>query len=386
MLAVENYRSLRHLVLELTNLTVVTGANGTGKSSLYRALRLLADSARNGAVAALAREGGMTSVLWAGPEVISKAMRDGEQPIQGTRRSGPVTLRLGFAADEISYAVDFGHPQPGGPPASMFQLDPEIKRECTWMGPRLRPATLQADRAGGRVRVRTDDGWRELPELRPYDSMLSEIADPETAPELLVLREQVRRWRFYDQVRTDADAPARQPRIGTRTPVLSGDGADLAAAWQTIVEVGDGGALDRAVSAAFPGSRVEIVVAAGRFELVLWQPGMLRPLRAAELSDGTLRYLVWAAALLSPRPPELLVLNEPETSLHPELLGPLADLLLRAAGHSQLVVVSHNQTLVERLAAGDGVGVVELVKDTGETSVAGREGLLDQPTWSWPKR
>jgi len=75
-LAIENYRSLRSLVLPLGSLTVVRGANGTGKSSLYRALRLLAESARNGAVAALAREGGMTSTLWAGPETISRAMRE----------------------------------------------------------------------------------------------------------------------------------------------------------------------------------------------------------------------------------------------------------------------------------------------------------------------
>ena len=54
-LAVENYRSLRRFVVPLTALTAVTGANGTGKSSLYRSLRLLADAAHNGAVAALAR-------------------------------------------------------------------------------------------------------------------------------------------------------------------------------------------------------------------------------------------------------------------------------------------------------------------------------------------
>ncbi|EUA03415.1 AAA domain protein [Mycobacterium kansasii 824] len=64
--AVENYRSLRQLVVPLRQLNVVTGANGTGKSNLYRALRLLADSARNGAVAALAREGGLSSTIWAG--------------------------------------------------------------------------------------------------------------------------------------------------------------------------------------------------------------------------------------------------------------------------------------------------------------------------------
>jgi len=107
----------------------------------------------------------------------------------------------------------------------------------------------------------------------------------------------MRSWRFYDHVRTDAAAPARQQRVGTRTMVMSHDGADLAAAWQTIAEVGDQAALRESVAAAFPGSRVEVAVHdGGRFELTLRQPGMLRALRAAELSDGTLRYLLWVAA------------------------------------------------------------------------------------------
>ena len=95
-LAVENYRSLRHLIVPLASLTVVTGANGTGKSSLYRALRLLADAARNGAVAALAREGGLPSTLWAGPETIGRAVREGTYPVQGVVRARSVSLRLGF--------------------------------------------------------------------------------------------------------------------------------------------------------------------------------------------------------------------------------------------------------------------------------------------------
>ena len=66
-LAVSGYRSLRDLVLPLGQLNLVTGANGTGKSSLYRALRLLGDAALNTVVASLAREGGLPSTLWAGP-------------------------------------------------------------------------------------------------------------------------------------------------------------------------------------------------------------------------------------------------------------------------------------------------------------------------------
>lgn len=383
-LAVENYRSLRSLIVELGQLTVVTGANGTGKSSLYRALRLLADSARNGAVAALAREGGLPSTLWAGPETTGRSVRAGDHPVQGTVRKGPVALRLGFAGDDLGYAVDFGLPQPSA--TSAFQLDPEVKCEAVWAGPVLRPATTLVARAGTTLRIRDGRSWSTLPEaVGPFDSMLSEYTDPERAPELVALRERVRSWRFYDQIRTDTEAPARQARIGTRTPVLGHDGADLAAALQTIRETGNADALAAAIDAAFPGSELEIAVEGARFEVRLRQPGLLRPLGSSEVSDGTLRYLLWVAALLSPRPPALLVLNEPETSLHPELIRPLSGLIAAGAERTQVMVVSHSRQLIDALMHDAKPTRVELVKEYGATQVDG-QGKLDQPSWRWPKR
>jgi predicted ATPase len=371
-LAVENYRSLRKLVLPLSPLTVVTGANGSGKSSLYRALRLLASAARDGAIASLAREGGITSTLWAGPEQGAKKGR----PVQGTVRTRPVGLRLGFGGDEYGYALDFGLPRPG---ETMFNLDPEFKREALWTGPVLRSSALLADRSGQVVRARDASGsWGAPVRIGLTDSMLSEMAEPE----VLLLRDRMRSWRFYDQFRTDRDAPARQSRIGTRTPVLDHEGADLPAALQTIREVGASADLSAAVADAFPGARVEVVDHDGRFGLRFYQHGLLRPLDAAELSDGTLRYLLWVAALLTPRPPELLVLNEPETSLHPDLLPPLGHLISTAAVRSQVVVVTHSSVLVDALAK---ASVLTLVKDASTTLLDG-QGLLDQPSWHWPER
>ena len=108
---------------------------------------------------------------------------------------------------------------------------------------------------------------------------------------------------------------------------------------QTIREIGDGEALNEEVERAFPGARLEVDVRddEARFAVQMVMPGIGRPLRAAELSDGTLRYLCLLAALLSPRPPTFLALNEPETSLHPDLLEPLAHLVARAAKSSQSV-------------------------------------------------
>ena len=384
-LAVANYRSLRKLLIPLRRLNVVTGANGSGKSSVYRALRLLADSARgNGVVPSLAREGGLESTLWAGPEKFSNAMRRGEQPVQGVRRDEPVNLKLGFAGDEFGYSIELGLPPPGG---GAFFHDPHIKRECIWHGNSFRPAALLVDRRNAVVRNRGADGeWQVLTsKLSPFDSMMAQLADPRNAPELLLLREQIRSWRFYDHFRTDSDAPARLPQVGTYTPVLADDGANLAAAWQTIRQIGDAQALDRAVDDAFPGSHVEVQSNGGRFEVNMHQHGLLRPLSAAELSDGTLRYLLWIAALLTPRPPELLVLNEPETSLHPDLLPALGRLIARAARDAQVLVVSHATRLIATLEEQDECNSLMLEKELGETQVIGAD-QLDMPVWHWAPR
>jgi predicted ATPase len=383
-LAISNYRSLRDIVISFRQLNVLTGPNGSGKSNVYRALRLLAETAQGRVISSLASEGGLQSTLWAGPESFSRAVIGGDHPVQGTARKRPVSLRLGFAGDEFGYAIDLGLPSPS---SSAFAHDPEIKRECIWHGEVLRPASLLVDRRGPIVRTRADDGeWNMISQnLATFDSMMTHCADPRNAPEMLVLREQMRGWRFYDQFRTDLQGPARLPQIGTHTPVLSNDGADFAAALQTIEEIGDRESLSDSVNDAFPGASVSVANTDGRFEVEMRQKGLLRPLKAMELSDGTLRYLLWVAALLTPRPPRLLVLNEPETSLHPDLLPALARLIARAAERSQVLVVTHAARLIGAIHEQAECHSIMLEKKFSETKVLGADKLKEHP-WHWPSR
>ena len=199
------------------------------------ALRLLAETAQGRAIPSLAREGGLQSTLWAGPETFSRAVLRGEHPVQGVTRKHPVSLRLGFASDDFSYAIDLGLPPP---PSGAFGHDPEIKRECV--------------------------------------------------------------------------------------------------------------------------------------------------LKAAELSDGTLRYVLWVAALLTPRPPGLLVLNEPETSLHPDLLPALGRLIAQTSERSQVVVVSHAPALIDALQQLPECHSITLEKTFGQTTLAGADPLGS--SWAWPTR
>lgn len=383
-LAISNYRSIRELVMPLGPLNLVTGANGSGKSNLYRALRLLAETAQGGVVSTLAREGGLASTLWAGPETITRRMRTGEVPVQGGPRTERVALRMGFASDEFGYAIDLGLPIPA---TTMFGLDPEVKCESIWNGPVLRPSAALVERRGPLVKVRDQDGhWQEVTRsLSAFDSMFNRVADPIRTPEVLRLRDEVRSWRFYDHFRTDAEAPARLAQVGTRTPVLAHDGRDLAAALQTIRENGDGEGLSAAIENAFPGAKLGINEDSGWFSLELKQHGLLRPLRAAELSDGTLRYLLWIAALLTPRPPALMVLNEPETSLHPDLLPALAKLIRVASKNTQVWIICHATRLIAALVDDPNCMHFELHKELGQTRLM-NQSSLEQPPWKWPTR
>jgi predicted ATPase len=382
-IAIQGYRSLREFRLGLGQINLIEGANGSGKTNIYRALRLLVEAAEGRLVQTLAKEGGLTSVLWAGPENLSREMMLGYMPIQGSARKGPVRLLLGLSSQQLTYMIDLGLPVPS---ASAFTLDPVIKREWLWLGDKPTLSCLLLERKNQTLSFRNLGQWHDIDvPLDSTQSMLAEYADPKTVPELIVLREAIRGWRFYDHMRTDAGAPARQPAIGTFTPVLGSDGCDLAAALQTIIEVGNNQLLNQTVNDAFPGSQIIIDIQSTMFRVGLQQPGMLRPLFAGELSDGTLRYLLLVAALLTPRPPELIILNEPETSLHPDLLPALGRLIEAYGVNRQIVVVTHSPLLISQLKDLPQTKHFQLEKNFGQTEII-NVGQFDLPAWKWPKR
>jgi len=366
-LAVAGYRSLQQLILPLGGLTLVCGANGCGKSNLYRALGLVAAAARGDLVAALAAEGGLPAVFWAGPE-----------------RSTASRVRLGMAGENLSYAIELGYRADDS--TSAFVLDPEIKREWIWAGGPFHPRSVLVQRTGPVVERCGEGTGGSQPlamDVSPQESLFTAVSDPLEAPEVFQLRRRILSWRFYDSFRTDRQAPARMGRLATRTPSLAADGGDLAAAVQTILEVGDREGLQRAIADAFPGCQLGVDSQQPLFRLQLHQPGLLRPLEGAELSDGTLRYVLLAAALFSPQLPPLLVLNEPENSLHPDLLAPLARMIAAVAERTQVWVVAHAAGLIQALEPSPLCQVIRLEREQGATVLPGQT-VLERAAWRWP--
>lgn len=362
---VTGYRSVRDVRLRLRQINVLTGPNASGKSNLYNSVFLLAKAAQGGFARVIADEGGMPSVLWAG-ERKGRSMT--------SSRLEPVRMGLGVKTDTFNYDLVCGLPKPY---RSAFDLDPEVKEERVWMeGPRAMKVTFferNPERAW--ILDREERLADYSGELLPTESVLSQLREPHLYPELSALRAEMNQWRFYHHFRTDHESPLRHPQVGVRTPVLGHDGRDLAAALQTIIEIGQEEDLHDAIRSAFPGASLEIDhdEESGMFAVLLRMPGLKRPLRARELSDGTLRYLCLLAALLSPRPPALLALNEPETSLHPDLYEPLARAMVNASHNSQLWVVTHSQRLAELVEQYSGEEPIRLELTGGETKVMGQK-------------
>lgn len=357
-LDVENYRSLRKLRLRLSPLTLVIGPNGCGKTNCYRALRLLSAAASGTLAATMGEEGGMPSALWA-----------------GRRQKGEVVrMKVRIVWGRFIYSLALGLPTPK---RTRFMLDPEVKEEEIAVRLDGGGTTSLCQRSGLGAKLRDEAGrWQALEEpLDTNESILAQLHDPARWPELALLRGGMSRWRHYHEFRTDADAPLRHPRLGVRTNALAHDGCDLAAALQTIGESDREPELATAIASAFPGATLEIPADQhGRLWVEWGMPGVFRRFQARELSDGTLRFLCLAAACLSPKPPPLIALNEPETSLHPDLVPALAELIAAAASRGQVVVTTHSQELARRLEGR--AGILPLVQRKGETRIAGHEDAV----------
>ncbi len=335
---IAGYRSIKDIRIQLANVTVLVGANGSGKSNFYQALQLVAACAHGRFARQIMQEGGTNSVLWAGP-----LKKIDEPRFSFVIRFDDLVYEL--ECGRIPYSDRLGDGR-YGQGLLYFQNDPDIKLEAVRFKDGKKAITL-LERKRGSIMARNLEGVMvQYPGTIPQsESVLSALREPHKFPELSVLRTELSDWRFYHEFRTDIRSPLRQPQVATLTTVMSNDASDLAAALATIEAIGDKDVLRSCVSAAFPDCELSIDLEDEELCMYMSVPNVHRPISAREFSDGTLQYLCLLGALLTPRPGSLVVLNEPETSIHVDLFPSLAELIRTASAHTQILVTTHSKDL-----------------------------------------
>ncbi len=330
------------------------GKNGVGKTNLYQAMRLLHCAAIGTLTREIAQEGGLACVMWAGPRKRHESSR----------------LILEVELEQLAYRVEIGFPRPTD--AALAQ-EPMVKEERLTLQTGQRAVTI-LHRKGPAVMVRGANGRMEQTlTLLPSETALSSIRGHSAAPEIDRACHELTDWRFYHDFRTDRLSPVRQPCKALCTPTLASDGHNLAAVLATVFDIsGDPDDITQAIEDAFPGARLRAEVMDGLARMSLSfadefpdaDPPINRPYHAHELSDGTLRYLCLVGALLSYRLPDFIALNEPEASLHPDLIGPLARLIKKAAFRTNIWVVTHSEQLAVHLSEETGIIPREVIRST----------------------
>jgi predicted ATPase len=356
--SIGGYRSIQQLRFPVGPLTVFVGRNGVGKTNLYRALEMLRSAADGTITRRIAEDGGAESVLWAGPQ-------RGREPV-----------RLTFAAeiDQLEYRIEIGLPMLA---ELALCLEQGVKEEEL----RIRAggkSTLLLRRRGPEVMIIDADGQRHeyTNALLPSETALACFRDVDRYPALEYVRRELLGWRFFHSFRTEPGAPVRNPCLALATPMLAPDGNDLAAVLATLQYVqGDAGPAERAIDEALPGTKLVVEVERGRARFALKFPDQPRAFGPHEISDGTLRYLCLVGALCSYRLPTFIALNEPETSLHPDLMPALAGLIARASKRTRIWVVTHSKPLASEIARLTGIMPGTVTKRRGATWIEGSSSV-----------
>ncbi len=334
--------------LPLSPLNVLIGPNGSGKSNLLDILSVLS-AAPSHVIRPIRDRGGISAWLWQGED--APGIGRIEAQIADSERDSAVRHRL-----EI---VDVG----GRPELSDETIEP-----LTGSGGTEAPLSYYRSRRGRPLLSDVDGVARELSSATvPHDqSVLSAVRDPERYPLLDALARQYEGIRMYRNWPFGPGASIRRD-VSTHEPstVLCESASNLTLVLHHLNRR-VGSKLKASLRELYEGMEdLEFEIAAGNLSLFLRESGD-RLMPASRLSDGALRYLALLAILLSPVPPPVTAIEEPELGLHPDVIPHIAELLLEASVRTQLVITTHSRMLIDALGSAP-QGVVVCSKAQGET-------------------
>jgi predicted ATPase len=331
-ISIQGFRRLLAAELEMRPLSVIIGANGAGKTSFLDIFSLLADSAKGQLRSKISEFGGLNDIITSGKAdslAISLSM--------SVRNEAPLEYYLKITPKGLSYEIEketltqqrspdapkpFKYIESSGSDVKYFDVDEEKILRPNW-------------------------------EHSPYETSLAQVPKMYSQPESF--RNTLASCAFYKSSELDISpkSPIRLPQSmqPATSPGLTGE--DLVSCLYYLRETDPDRfqIIEDTLFVAFPGFQKLGFppVAAGTLAMTWKEENFSGPTYMHQLSAGTLRFLWLITFLLSSDLPAVTLIDEPEVSLHPELLQLLADLMREASEKTQLIVATHSDRLIRFL-------------------------------------
>ncbi|MGB8887692.1 MAG: AAA family ATPase [Candidatus Korobacteraceae bacterium] len=329
--------------VELGDLNVLIGPNGSGKSNLIEIIGLLRSAPKDFSEE-VADSGGVSELLWKGKPKAKSVIATLEvraDPI-GVKRT--LLYRLSFTRAGTQIKI----------------VDEKIENEKPDEG-HDRPY-LYFDYNGGRPVLNVAGQPRSLKheEVDPQRSILSQRQDPDQYPEVTYLGRFFGSFRLYRNWDFGPDSEVRN-LYGSeqKNDFLEEDISNLGLMLNRLrADPNAKPELLRHLKMFYQGAEDILTPIQGGLVDVRVEEENGITIPASRLSDGTLRWLSLLTILLHPDPPPLVCIEEPELGLHPDMIQPLAKLLVSASERMQLIVTTHSDGLVDELSGNPSAVIV----------------------------
>ncbi|MEQ9356411.1 AAA family ATPase [Coleofasciculus chthonoplastes] len=324
--------------IELQPLNVLIGANASGKSNLIEAIGLLKATPTD-LTAPIRKGGGVSNLLWKGQKEIPIAKI--EVTIDYPEGLMPLRYRMGLTV--VGQKPEL--------------VDEAVENECSYPGEDDVYFYYRYQQGRPVLNIKNpSDGQRSQRSLRRDDlildqSVLSQRKDPDQYPELTYIGNQFSQISLYRDWHIGRDSEPRLPQKADlpEHPLLE-DGSNLGLVLNNLQhQVGSRAIIDKLKTFYEEAEELSVKIYGGTVQIFIREEGLIQPIPATRLSDGTLRYLFLLALLLDPTPPPLICIEEPEIGLHPDMMSTIADLLVEASERTQLIVTTHSEALVSSL-------------------------------------
>ena len=323
---------------DLQPLNVLIGPNGSGKTNVIEALELL-HAAPTSLEKAIQAGGGISEWVWKGD-------RSGFARISvELQKFSVVNGRILYLLEVFDFA---GLPLVNDESMELIVTEKSHRNTLPIYqyknGEPVISARDTSSKSGRKERK------LEKESFNINESILSQIKEPSLYPELYWFGQYFHGMAAFREWTFGTRSELRLPqRVDAPSDALLPDARNLALVINEIHHQ-DHRAFDTAMKRFLPRyERMSTRIVGGTVQLFLHESGLRDPIPSIRISDGTLRFLAILAALLSPKPPPLLCLEEPELGLHPDAVALLAELLVEASERMQLVVTTHSDALLSAL-------------------------------------